>query len=448
MSPELELVSSLLTSFLEGKYYESGKQREQAIINSINKVSPLFAAKASIFARTEYGMRSVSHLTAATLADKIKGSDWGKRYYDKVVFRPDDITEILALVKTKQSHAMRKGFARALARFDAYQLAKYRGEGKSVKLVDAVNLTHPKGNEALGRLVKDELRNTQTFEAKLSAAGSSTEAKAEAWADLLKSGKLGYFALLRNLRNIVEQNPEMIEVAVTQLVDAKAIRKSLVLPFRFMTAADELSKVSGPAAKKALLGISRALDSSVENIPKFEGESLVAMDTSSSMSGAPLQKATLFAAMLVKSNGSDLILWDTGAVFLTLNPSDSLPTLANQIATAANKRMGGTDIQVPFLTAKRNYSRIVVLTDEQSWVHSTSYYGNRGTGPSALADYRKRTGANPMVYQWDLAGHGTLQFPENQVATLAGWSDKVFSIMQLVETDKKALVHKIESIEL
>ncbi|MCB9285123.1 MAG: hypothetical protein H6563_13690 [Lewinellaceae bacterium] len=37
------------------------------------------------------------------------------------------------------------------------------------------------------------------------------ERKAEAWADLIAADKLGYFALLRNLRNIAEQAPELVE---------------------------------------------------------------------------------------------------------------------------------------------------------------------------------------------------------------------------------------------
>ena len=40
------------------------------------------------------------------------------------------------------------------------------------------------------------------------------------------------------------------------------------------------------------------------------------------------------------------------------------------------------------------------------------------------------------------------QFPENNVYCLAGFSDKIFDIMKLLESDKKALVKKIEEVEL
>src|SRR5207244_3789371 len=99
-----------------------------------------FLAKAAIYTRTKFGMRSVSHVVAAELASRIKGETWLKDFLDKVVYRPDDITEIMAYYKSitgkKQSHAMRKGLAKALQRFDEYKLAKYRGDGKDVSLID------------------------------------------------------------------------------------------------------------------------------------------------------------------------------------------------------------------------------------------------------------------------------------------------------------------------
>lgn len=461
MTPELELVSTLLTSFLEDKFYQSGSSRITQIKDAFKKVDPLFAAKASIYARNEFGMRSVSHVIAAEIAKTVKGEQWTKRYFDKIVHRPDDMMEILSCYYgRKKNHnepaALKKGFASAFSRFDEYQLAKYRGATKSVKLVDIVNLVHPAHSEAIKRLVNDELRNKKTFEAVLSKAGQSDneEAKREAWADLVKSGKLGYFALLRNLRNIIEEAPEVTSLAIEQLTNEKAIKKSLVLPFRFLTAADEISKISGREAKEVLVGLNRALDISASNLPKFDGETLVAIDSSGSMMGyggtSPIQKSALFGAMLVKSNYADVILWDNTATHLSCNPLDSTLSIANQII--AQCRGGGTDISVPFREARRAYNRIIILTDEQSWGHNRYSYGynmyTNTTSPAELQAYRNRTGADPVVYNWDMQGHGTLQFPENNVATLAGWSDKVFDIMKLVETDKQALVHTIERVEI
>ena len=48
----------------------------------------------------------------------------------------------------------------------------------------------------------------------------------------------------------------------------------------------------------------------------------------------------------------------------------------------------------------------------------------------------------------DLKGYGTLQFPQERVYCLAGWSDRVFEIMQKLDRDPEALVRDVESVPL
>ena len=63
-------------------------------------------------------------------------------------------------------------------------------------------------------------------------------------------------------------------------------------------------------------------------------------------------------------------------------------------------------------------------------------------------EWKSRVGANPFIYSFDLQGYGSMQFPEKNVFCLAGFSDKVFDIMKLMETDKNALINEIKKIEL
>jgi hypothetical protein len=42
----------------------------------------------------------------------------------------------------------------------------------------------------------------------------------------------------------------------------------------------------------------------------------------------------------------------------------------------------------------------------------------------------------------------SLQLPENNVFCLAGFSDKVFDVMKLMEIDKSALYNEIKSVQL
>ena len=252
VTPKMELATMVLTSFAQEQFYRTQAQTFSALTTAMEKCDPEFVAKAGIYARNEYGMRSITHALAAELAQAASGQAWSKGFYDKIVKRPDDMLEIAAYFMAQNkgknlTNAMKKGFAEAFNRFDTYQLAKYRGENKAVKMVDLVNLVRPmpttRNAEGLTGLVNDTLRQTETWEAKLTEVGQKAETedektsmKADAWAELLGSKRLGYFALLRNVRNILEQAPQLTEAVCEQLTDRKAIKNSMVLPFRFLTA--------------------------------------------------------------------------------------------------------------------------------------------------------------------------------------------------------------------
>ena len=196
---------------------------------------PRFVAKAALYARTQAGLRSVTHLAAGEIAQAVKGASWTAPFFARVVHRPDDALEILAyqlnVYGRPVPNSLKKGLGAALARFDEYQLAKYRRDDAAISLVDAVNLVHPPHTEALRKLVNGTLAPAETWETKLTQAGQAAgdedalaEAKADAWRELLASRKLGFFALLRNLRNILTQAPELTDAVVTMLTDARLIR--------------------------------------------------------------------------------------------------------------------------------------------------------------------------------------------------------------------------------
>lgn len=454
-SPKDELVSILLTATLGDQFYRSGDAtavRVKELVSAIDDKP--FVAKAAIYARTRAGMRSVSHLVAAELARRVKGATWTKRFYGLVVHRPDDVLEILAcyfaIYARPIPNALKKGLGAALARFDEYQLAKYRRDSAELKLVDAVNLLHPPHSEALRKLIRGELAPAATWETKLSQAGTKAtdgatkdevaELKSAAWGELIASRKLGYFALLRNLRNILAQAPQSVDAALAMLVDDRLIAKSLVLPFRYLTALDSVEASNLPRAGDALAALSEAADKSLVNVPRFEGRTLIALDGSGSMHGRPLAIGSLFAAVLAKANAqADVLVFSNDAAFVTLNRRDSTLTLTREIARRAPG--SGTNFHAIFQRADRAYDRIVILSDMQGWI---GHYAPTST----FAAYKQRTKADPRVFSFDLAGYGTLQFPERNVYCLAGFSDKALQTMRFLEEDKTALLREIEAIEL
>ena len=456
-----EIVSILLTSFMANQFYRKAEETVNVFSTLIAEASDkMFVAKAAIFARNEFGMRSSTHVAAAEIAKHVKGADWTRRFITRVVRRPDDMLEIMSYYTGKYGkrpipNCLKKGLANAFSAFDGHQLAKYKGEGKGIKLVDLVNLIHPtatnKNRQALKALVEDKLKASGTWEAQLTEAGQKAETeehkaelKADAWKDLITSRKIGYFALLRNLRNIIEQAPDMIDAACELLTDEKLISKSLVMPFRFTTAATEIAKLGSPAARKVLVAIDNAIDISCRNVPEFDGDTLIALDVSGSMTNhrdekgnTPAKIGALFTAILAKSNNADIIVFGDHAEYMAYNPKDSVMT----IAAALRNRDQGTNFDKIFERANRYYHRIIILSDMQAWM--------TGRRPERVFNlYKTRYTCDPFIYSFDLAGYGTTQFDGGRHIQIAGFSEKILEIMALCEEDRDALIHKIEAVEI
>lgn len=473
-SPELELVSILLTSFVKDQFYRDEEKSIKQLSTIVNKLPDIkFAAQAGVYARNEFGMRSITHVLSTLVAENIKGKGlpWGKSFFAKVVHRTDDITEILARyieaygIENKRPslpNAMKKGLAKAFDKFNDYQIAKYKASKKSVSLRDAINLVRPKptkeNSESIRKLMSVEaLASIGTWETKLTQAGQDAkndtekeEFKAEAWKELIKERKLGYFALLKNLRNIASQAPEVLDEALNMLRDEKLIKRSLVMPFRYYTAYKEIEKSNISRATDIMTAIDDACEIALNNVPKLDGKTLVALDDSGSMTWAngnpnPIEIGALFSAVLIKVNKCDFLMFSDDAKYVNINPKDSLMTITKHIISLGGG--GGTDFGYPFLKARDKYERIIILSDMQGWAEESSW-GSTTKAPTAFREYKKKYEVNTHLYSFDLQGYGTLEFPESQVYCMAGFSEKIFDIMKLLEQDRTALINKIKQVEL
>ena len=341
LAPKEEFISSIMTTFLskDGSYYESSDEEVNRILSLLEKIDPLFACKAAIYARENGNMRSISHLLGAALAKHISGQEYAKRFYNRLIVRPDDMSEIVSAYASlngmslkdikKIPNSIKKGFKEALERLDAYQIDKYKMKNREVSLIDLIRLFHPKGNqknaEAFKRLVNGEslegLYETKILEKEMTKAGQLTknatedekkEAKHEAISEVLGNVKgMPIMNLIRNLRNIILYAPDKVEDACAQLRIKDKILKSRLLPFRFATAyaeiekmtwgkpntdtaiafesdkaEGELTKAQFDSLKRSVLdALEDAIQYSVENIPELEGNVAILVDHSGSCRG-------------------------------------------------------------------------------------------------------------------------------------------------------------------
>ena len=270
LDPKLELIG-LLSTGLSNRFHETesdGEIRLGKLISEIAVKDVEFVAKALVYARTVVGQRSVTHAGSVKLAEFLSGNPLGSKFYGKrnrkgnnggIIYRLDDMLEIASYYFMKNPNnalpnAIKKGFKSAIEDADVYELAKYQGKGKAVSLVDLVNLVHPKPAknkaEAFNQLMNGVLKQFNTAEDKQTKSGSQVaaavksgeitkdesvkvlaKAKSENWKELILSNKLGYLALLRNLRNITMQSDDVtFKMALEILTNEKMIRQSLVFP--------------------------------------------------------------------------------------------------------------------------------------------------------------------------------------------------------------------------
>jgi 60 kDa SS-A/Ro ribonucleoprotein len=480
-SAKTELVGRLLASFLQSTFYQSADVQLGQLVQVAHKVDdPLFLAKASVYARNVFGMRSVTHVVAAVVAKIIRdtnmkngkipaiGKPWFKRYFDKVVARPDDMVEIMSYFlshyKKPIPNSLKKGFADAFGRFDRYQLAKYRMEGKELTLRKLAKLVWPtitdKNRDAIADLWAGTLSSAgQTWEAKLSEAGKAeniAEAKATAWRDLVLEGKIAQFALLRNLRNIMQQAPEVIDAACELLMSSNRINDSKILPFRYHTAWNELREaglVNNVATRKVLSAVQTAFDISCSNVPDLGGRTLIALDVSGSMKGghfggetgnrSPFNMGALFAGVISRANPSaDLVIFSSDCKAFKVDKS--LPVFTTVEAIRRVAQFGGTNFHSVYRWAESHnvaYDRIIFLSDGEAWQ-------GYNEAQRSQDHYNKIKGTDTKLYFFDLAGGKTLQFKENKLFYVPGFSEKVFDLMDKLERGVGTILTEIEAVKI
>jgi hypothetical protein len=499
LSPELELIGLLATG-LDGRFYEKESERETrliSVIKTVGKKDPELLAKALVYARSVMGQRSVTHVGASVAASVLSGSPIASRFYTKrdrkfnkggIVYRLDDILEIVAYYFMRNPgkplpNSMKRGFKRALESADAYELAKYQGNGKAVSLVDIVNLVHPKASEKMQetfkKLMRGELKQFNTAEDKNTKSGQEVaervkagtitkaeaveelnEAKADNWKQLITEGTLGYLALLRNLRNIVTvASDEVFVKAMEMLVDEKRVRKSLVFPHQIDLAFEVLmsegsEKVPQTRRVRLLTALSNAYEMAVPNLTELftYGRTAVVVDTSTSMrqytvsmtinskaskiNSHVVDKASLIAATLVKGTGADLYSFDYDCREMSYNPLDSINTIKTSIV---NRTTGGsTHFHTIFSTLNGKYDRVFVISDNQG--------GDSILTNSSYQSYINKYG-QPYIYSIDLQGYGNTMFKQsNKLINLYGYSADIYEMIKTSEINPKAILDEIRKI--
>lgn len=456
MTDKAKLVTQVLTSFFnEAKFYGDNSADMRETIQAVIKKDPAFVSNLAVFARRVFNMRSVSHVLTGYLAHTVEGKPYTRKTVKGVVLRGDDATEILSFYLNTFGkpipNSLRKGLADVFETFDEYTLAKYKGAGKGVKMRDVLCLCRPapkdEAQSALWkRLLEGELETPVTWETQLSAKGNNKET----WESLIDSGKVGYMALLRNLRNIILAGPDNIEKVFRVIEDPEAVKRSKQLPFRFLSA---YRSVSGLAGSRAFDALENAVEASVENLPRLSGTTVIAVDVSGSMSSPVSRNSDIRCCEIGMMLGLIANKMCDNSIFYTFENKLEKPALSSRngilyTAVKEAKASGGTNMDLPFqkmMEDRVNADRIIIISDNMC--NSGTTYWNKKTVQTLADEYRRQSGNGLWVHAIDLQGYGTQQFHGPKTNIIAGWSEKVFDFIQLAEQGEGALEDTIANYQ-
>lgn len=515
LQDELRLVAMLNTLKLQPQFYRTDSEQMTELRDLIERIGlkdPKFVAQAIVYSRCMgEGMRSINHLAAALVAPFISGEEYAKRFYglfDKknkkggTIFRLDDMSEIkdawFALGQKGLTASMRKGFASVLENVDTYQMAKYRDT-----VIDIANLVHPNSKlskaevevefegqkvkmKALDAIMKGIVVTADTWEAAQSEAGQEVakavregkltkdeaekvlaEAKADNWEGLLKEGKLGVLAALRNIRNIMKTpRKEIIDAWCKLITTPEVIRKALILPIHFDLAYDIVNSEFGEHsyANQVRQALQDGYLAAIPNLATvLTGKTLVIVDRSGSMGcGIRLDtektsdwdiqyrrgrtdtqqccyKAGLIAATICKATNADVVKFGSTAEYFHYDQNLNVFALAKRIGTAS---CDSTNPAAAFELIRRNrkaYDRIIFISDNEVNGRLTS---------EAYKAYVHDV-ADPYIYGIDLAAYGTTPLKrDGKIQYFFGYGPSLYESIASSEFNPMEHIDKIRAIEI
>ena len=411
-TPADELKRTLMNCLLwEDQFYEDGVSIADRIKQLVPLVEPERASALAITAREDMKLRHAPLLVLREMARHATHRGLVADTLVRVIQRPDEMTELLAIYwadalgpmqqRKRQpiSAQIKKGLARAVTKFDAYQLAKYDRDG-AVRIRDVLFLVHAKPKDAeqqkvWKQLVEGELSAPDTWEVSLSAGSD----KRETFERLIAEKKLGGLALLRNLR--LMQKAEVPRETIAGAIEA--MRVDRILPYRFITAARYAPDFE-PELESAML-------KSIKDHARLKGRTRLLIDVSGSMDTALSRQSEM--TRLEAACGLAILareICEKVEIFTFSNDVAKIPPrrgFALRDAIVASQPHAGTYLGKAVKQVDLRGDRLIVFTDEQShdkvesplglayMINVASYQHGVGNGP-----WRRVDGFSEAVVAW------------------------------------------------
>ena len=417
--PEQQLRRALMNCMLwEDQFYENGVSIAERMADLVPKVKAETVAAMAVEAREDMKLRHAPLLIVREMARYDEHKALVADTLERIIQRPDELTEFLSIYwvdalgplqqrkKAAVSAQAKKGLARAFAKFDAYQLAKYDRDG-AVRLRDVLFLVHPKPKnteqeKVWKQLAEGELSSPDTWEVALSGGAD----KRETFERLIAEKKLGALALLRNLRGMQVAGVPKRTIA-TALDDMRVDR---VLPYRFIAAARYAPDLE-PELENAMFR-------SIEGHARLKGKTTLLVDVSGSMDSPMSYRsemsrldAAVGLAVLAREICEEVEIYTFSETTVKVPARRGF---ALRDAIVSSQAHWSTRLGEAIDKVDRKGRRLIVFTDEQShdrvnapkglgyMVNVASYQNGVGQG-----DWQRIDGFSEKILDWIIASEAS-----------------------------------------
>ena len=413
-----------------------------------------------------------------------------RKYAPCIVKRPDEVKTCLLIHRflfgyKSLANGLNFGLGDALAGFGERGLMKYDSPGfptwkdvlgwvkrkKDWPLKDEVAKYFVTGDVVDGRktpiiYARKKLAKRDTFddESKRLAQKSlvnwevlRSQFKGDAkdvWEFLIDEKLLGYMAMLRNLRNILQANVsgEHVQRVSNFISSRDAVLRSKQLPFRFLSAlkAMEVSDVDIADRNELAAAVELASNYACENI-HLPGVTAIFADNSGSMDQPVSAKSTVtckdaanvLCGIVAKAAERPYVCaFATAVAPVRFTKTSTVLGVAGKVENADTQGWNTNAYKIPKWLADNGIKadRVIVLSDMQCWDDTSctgSGYSYGGGRERSLCDAWGRYASSNKdcwLHSIHLNGYGDSPVDEgSRVNQLSGFSEKVFDMLMQSE---------------
>jgi 60 kDa SS-A/Ro ribonucleoprotein len=476
----------VVTGTLNGTFYASADEQVDTLLQKAGNCSSQFLACAAVYARKTAKMKDTPALLGAILATRgEEGIKLLEAIFDRIIDNQKQLRNFVQILRS--GRIGRKSFGTAIKRMIQNWLRNqetdqlfYQSVGNDPSLADVVKMVHVKPankeQEAFYGWLLGRKHNKRYLPKLVKAfekfkSGESKEVPAvdfrmltaldlttDQWKEIGR--KAGWNMVRMNLNTFqrhgcFDDREFTLELAA-KLADENAVRKSNAFPYQLLTT---FQAVEGQVPVELSNAVQDAMETATENVPVFDGDVAVCVDTSGSMHSPAtgyragstsktkcVDVAGLVAASVLRKNprsivvpfDTDIRLTNRYGQTLHINPRDSVMTNAKKFIECGG---GGTDCACALRYINglgQKFSAVIYVSDNESWYRNSpvtsgglylGYHYSRGTSMAEEWAAHKVKNPKSKLVCIDIQPNRTVQVPdEKDVLNIGGFSDSVFTV--------------------